>query len=300
MTSFLNACGITDTLELIVYGPDVDPAEIRPLQQPFAIIGRDLRADVVLDHLQVSRRHVYLQIIEGHAFWIDLGSRTGTRAGQRSQKIGWLEGGRTLGIGPYEIRLSIGASRNDESSRSPLPRNTPFVVCAHGQAHCRSISGISQWPVAVECRPVHRVMSLIGSAGGCKFRLADPSVSRFHASLVRTPAGLWIVDLLGDGGVTVNSTSVRFNRLENGDVLEIGRYHMRVQTGWHGRDTANPSSGSRSFSTLRAQRSDPNHLKFPDWAATAVMMGFAPRSGSSKEQNFLSWHAPFPRLPALR
>src|SRR5271157_1318820 len=134
MTSFLNACGITGSLELIVDGPDTDRPGIRPLEQPFAIIGRNLRADVVLDHSQVSRRHVYLQVIEGQAFWIDLGSRTGTRAGQRSQNRGWLEGGRTLGVGPYEIRLSIGASQNDDSSRSFLPRDAPFVVCAYSQA----------------------------------------------------------------------------------------------------------------------------------------------------------------------
>jgi pSer/pThr/pTyr-binding forkhead associated (FHA) protein len=279
MTSFLNACGITESLELIVDGPDTDQAEIRPLQQPFAIIGRDLRADVVLDHSQVSRRHVYLQVIEGQAFWIDLASRTGTRAGQCSQNLGWLEGGRTLGVGPYEIRLSIRAAQNDNSRRSFLARDAPFVACAYSQAPMPEVvleflngpSRSTRWQV-------HRVMSLIGSANGCKLRLADPSVSRFHASLVRTPAGLWVVDMLSAGGVSVNSAPVRFSRLENGDVLEIGRYHMRVQSRWQGQDVGNPSPGSRSLSTLRLPNSDPNRLTLPDWAAAA--MGFAPGSGS--------------------
>ena len=35
------------------------------LDQPHALIGRDPRADLVLDHEQVSRRHAYLQQIEG-------------------------------------------------------------------------------------------------------------------------------------------------------------------------------------------------------------------------------------------
>ncbi len=281
MTSFLNACGIMDSLELIVEGPDTDQAGIRLLQQPFAIIGRDLRSDVVLDHLQVSRRHVYLQVIEGRAFWIDLGSRTGTRAGQRSQNLGWLEEGRPLGIGPYKIRLSIGASQNDDSSGSFLSRDAPFLVRAYSQAPLPEVAlEFLNGPARSTCWPVHRVMSLIGSASGCKLRLADPSVSRFHASLVRTPAGLWVVDMLGEAGITVNSAPVRFSHLEDGDVLEIGRYHMRVQSGSQGQDTGNPSPGSRSLSTLRLQNSDPNRLKIPDWAAAA--MGFAPGSGSPK------------------
>ena len=125
---------------------------------------------------------------------------------------------------------------------------------------------------------MHRVMSLVGSASGCKLRLADPSVSRFHATLVRTPAGLWVVNMLGASGIAVNSVPVRFSHLEDGDILEIGRYHIRVQSGCHGQDTGSPSAGSRSLSTLQLQNSDPNRLKIPDWAAAA--MGFAPGPGN--------------------
>ncbi len=284
MTSFLNACGITDSLKLIVEGPDTDQAEIRLLQQPFAIIGRDLRADVVLAHTQVSRRHVYLQVIEGQAFWVDLGSRTGTRTGQRSQNLGWLEGARTLGIGPYEIRLPIDSSQNDDSSRSFLPRDAPLLVRAYSQTPLPEVAlEFLNGPSRSTHWRVHRVMSLIGSASGCKLRLADPSVSRFHASLVRTPAGLWVVDMLGGSGITVNSARVRCSRLENGDVLEVGRYHMRVQSRWQGQDSGNRSPGSRSLSTLHPQTSDSNCLKFPDWAAATAALGFAPGSESSQE-----------------
>jgi pSer/pThr/pTyr-binding forkhead associated (FHA) protein len=283
MTSFLNACGITDSLKLLVEGPETAQSEIRLLQQPFAIIGRNFRADVVLDHLQVSRRHVYLQVIEGRAFWIDLGSRTGTQAGKRSQKLGWLDGRRTLSIGPYEIRLSIDTSQNDDSSRSFLPRDAPFLVRAYSQAPLPEATlEFLNGPSRSTRWPVHRVMSLLGSASGCKLRLADPSVSRFHASLVRTPGGLWVVDLLAQSGITVNSVPVRFSRLEDGDVLEIGRYQIRVQCGSRGQDAGNRSPGSMPLSILRPENRGPNGLELPDWAATAAAMGFTPGSGSSK------------------
>ncbi len=77
--------------------------------------------------------------------------------------------------------------------------------------------------------PMNRVMALIGSAQGCKFRLTDPSVSPFHASLLRTPDGLWVVNLRGGRSISVNAEPVRFGYLSEGDVLGIGRYRMQVR-----------------------------------------------------------------------
>jgi len=77
---------------------------------------------------------------------------------------------------------------------------------------------------------MNRVMSLVGLASGCKFRLADPSVYPFHCSLLRTSVGLWIVDLLGSDGVAVNNASVRYALLADGDLIKIGRYRIRVRS----------------------------------------------------------------------
>src|SRR5215472_12997359 len=76
---------------------------------------------------------------------------------------------------------------------------------------------------------MNRMMSLIGSAKGCKFRLTDPSVTTFHASLLRTATGLWVVDLKGDRSISINSEPVRFGPLADGDMLGIGRYQMRIR-----------------------------------------------------------------------
>src|SRR5262249_36245061 len=77
--------------------------------------------------------------------------------------------------------------------------------------------------------PMNRVMSLIGSAQGCKFRLTDPSVSAFHACLLRTSSGLWIVDLRGGRSISINAQPVRFGPLADGDTLGIGRYRTRIR-----------------------------------------------------------------------
>jgi pSer/pThr/pTyr-binding forkhead associated (FHA) protein len=271
MTSFLNACGISGSLKLLIEGPGTDRVQVRLLQQPFAIIGRNPRADVVLDDEQVSRRHIYLQVVEGRVFWIDLGSRSGTRVGRRPQKLGWLEGRQTLAIGPYEVRLSKDVSQKNDSAQISLSHDAPFPVRAYMETSMPELAlEFLNGPSQSTRWPVHRVMSLLGSANGCKLRLADPSVSRYHASLVQTATGLWVVDLLSQSGITVNSASVRFSRLKDADVLVIGRYQIRIQCGGRSQDDGNRPPGSTLLSTLRLQNHDPNHLKLGNWAATAM------------------------------
>ena len=212
MKSFLAACGVEDSLQLIVESQSTTESKLRPLYQPFAIIGRDLRADLALDHSQVSRRHVYLQVIEGRAFWVDLESRTGTRSETESQKSGWLEGNRALQVGPYVIRRSaVDRTACTNGARDELPKDTPLLAQAYKHAPLASVAlEFLNGPSQSMSRPVHRVLSLIGSASGCKFRLTDPSVSRFHGSLLQTSAGLWIVDLLAQRGITVNDSAGAF------------------------------------------------------------------------------------------
>ena len=53
-------------------------------------------------------------------------------------------------------------------------------------------------------------MAVLGSSARCKVRLYDPNVSKHHCALLRTPSGLWVIDLLGRDGITVNGESVRF------------------------------------------------------------------------------------------
>jgi len=54
--------------------------------------------------------------------------------------------------------------------------------------------------------------------------LRDESVSRFHASLLRTSKGVWIVDLQAREGVVVNGVRVKWAWLEDGDTVGIGRF----------------------------------------------------------------------------
>jgi pSer/pThr/pTyr-binding forkhead associated (FHA) protein len=271
MQSFLTACGLTDPLQLVVESPSVEGGELRLLHQPFALIGRDSKADLVLDHARVSRRHLYFQVIEGRAFWVDLESRTGTRVDGEIQKYGWLvKGGQPVCIGPYIIRRVVDDGRpgNNPSEGKPLPV-VPFVASAYSDAPLPEVAlEFLNGPSQATAWPVRRVMSFIGSATGCKFRLTDASVSRFHASFLRTSAGLWIVDLLGQGGIAVNEVPVRFSHLADGDLLSIGRYQIRCRLGRQGSGSRLPDrAGAKAFAQPRRREHVLNGLRSADWAA---------------------------------
>jgi pSer/pThr/pTyr-binding forkhead associated (FHA) protein len=290
MKSFLAACGIEDSFQFAVENQDGTESRLRLLYQPFAVIGRDLRADVVLDHANVSRRHVYLQVIEGRVFWIDLESRTGTRGERESQRFGWLEGGRTFCVGPYVIRRFVGDSQAvDRLDRGHLPRDTPLVArpsthAAQSEVALEFLNGPSQSML----KPVHRVLSLIGSASGCKFRLTDSSVSRFHGSLLQTSAGLWVVDLLGQKGITINDVPVRCSRLVDGDIVRIGRYQIRIRN----RPRAQ-GSGAELFDLGRAvfapkvarQSGTAISLNPTRWASTAAAFYSATTDGQEESSS---------------
>jgi pSer/pThr/pTyr-binding forkhead associated (FHA) protein len=227
MKSFLNACGFREPLRLVVEGPRPADAGPRPLAQPFAVIGRDPRADLVLDDLRVSRRHAYLQAVAGRVFWVDLESRTGTCDEAGTRKWGWLDPGGLIQVGPFAIRRAAGEAG---PGRDEPDRESPLAVRSYGREPLPEVAlEFLNGPSQATTWPMNRVMSLIGSAKGCKFRLTDPSVSAFHAGLLRTPSGLWVVDLRGDRGLTVDGEPVRFGPLADGDVLGIGRYRMRIR-----------------------------------------------------------------------
>ena len=226
MKSFLNACGFKEPFRLMVEGPRAEGGP-RPLPQPFAVIGRDPRADVVLDDLRVSRRHVYVQGVAGQVFWLDLESRTGTCDETGTQKWGWLAPGGLIQIGPFVIRRAAGEAGPPPGEAA---RESPMAVRGYGRDVLPEVSlEFLNGPSEATTWPMNRMMSLIGSAKGCKFRLTDPSVSAFHASLLRTPSGLWVVDLRGDRSISIDAEPVRFAPLADGDVLGIGRYRMKVR-----------------------------------------------------------------------
>ncbi len=207
---FLAACGSDEPLRLGVAQRDTMELATHAFAKPFVVIGRAADADLVLDHWQVSRRHAYLQLIEGRYYCVDLGSRTGTHGGDVAKRSGWIENGRTIQIGPYAVRPEPPTSRDFHR------RHPPSVTWElPGQA-----IGQSTWKM-------DRYMAMIGRSPACKIRILEADVSKFHCSVVLTPHGLWAIDLLGENGVFLNDRKIRCARIDEGDELRIGSHVLR-------------------------------------------------------------------------
>jgi pSer/pThr/pTyr-binding forkhead associated (FHA) protein len=229
---FLEACGSNGPLRLRLglEAPGAVETASRALQQPFAVIGRDAGADLCLDSPEISRRHVYLQVIAGRVFCIDLDSRTGTHWEDGPRPWGWVDPERGIRIGSVRIRplgFDPRQSSPSDGGDAPLPTSRSFKQPVLAKASLEFLDSTSERST----RQFNRALILIGRWPSCKVRLEGPEVSRFHGCLVRTPAGIWVVDLLSRGGILVNGVQVRFSRLADGDELRVGPHRIRLRCG---------------------------------------------------------------------
>ena len=226
---FRNACGLSAPLALVCQVVSSSAGAYTPLDypRPFMLIGRLPTADLSLNHEQVGRRHAYLQAIEGRVYCIDLESRTKThwKGQEGAQSRGWLDPGGSIQIGPYRIHRTdlqpdgnphsgmvdpFSPPENDESDPLHLPRPTlelPFRV--DGRSSTWTPEGL---------------IALVGRSDQCQLVLTDNNISQYHACLVRTPLGLWIIDLASREGVYVNEMRVRWAWLADGDQVRMGPF----------------------------------------------------------------------------
>jgi hypothetical protein len=76
---------------------------------------------------------------------------------------------------------------------------------------------------------LHEGWSRIGRSRSADICLDDPTVSRRHAIVVRTPEGdLRVLDDRSMNGICVNGDAVDWSPLEDGDELQVGRYSLHV------------------------------------------------------------------------
>jgi FHA domain/Zinc-ribbon containing domain len=88
--------------------------------------------------------------------------------------------------------------------------------------------------------------SRIGRSSSAEIQLDDPTVSRRHAVIVRTPAAeLRVLDDRSLNGVFVNGEQVEWGSLTDGDELAVGCYRLHVID-----TTASPASAGSSSHAL--------------------------------------------------
>jgi hypothetical protein len=220
---FWRACGAAGPLELQIDEGAEGRTACHRLDQPFALIGREGAVDVCLTSPAIGKRQLYVQVIDGRAFAVNLADRTDVFWGEAAQPSGWLIA-RAARVGPYTVQATGGSA----SAADDLPN--PLAALGAEADHLPPVTlellgGIAPEPPWA----MNRVLALVGKTRACKVNLASSTVSTYHCALLRTPLGLWAVDLLGRGGVHVNGQRIRYARLASGDRIHVGRFILRVE-----------------------------------------------------------------------
>ena len=236
--SFLEACGSRGPLILGVQGPEDDTIAWHVFDRPFAVGGSDSHADLVLKGPDVSARHVYFQLVSGRLFCVDLESRTGVRWGHERGSWGWIRPNQPVWIGNTQVWFkgdpsSEPGSSSPDASMMPVSKSydqtgLPDLVLEIGQDDRRFTS----WRA-------NRPLFLLGSSPSCKIRLESRGPDGVVASILRTPSGIFAVDLLSEKGLVVNRRKTRWARLHDGDSLGVQGHPFRVRCG-----SKNPRSSS--------------------------------------------------------
>lgn len=199
--------------------------EEREILSPYTIIGRGEGSDIRLSEPTVSYRHAYLQAIGSRIACIDLLSVTGIVWGGPPFH-GWVSPRHTLRIGTTEIQLLDEHWVCDETLKPPLefrPRDEQrpeygLLPVVELELLNTQYQG-KKWPI-------NRVITLVGRDDRCRITVLDDRLSRVQCSLLLLPSGLWVIDLMGKGGIELNGQPCRCGLLSAGAELSIGPYKL--------------------------------------------------------------------------
>lgn len=227
LTRFAQACGAVRPLDLLVERPNGSIAKSTSIPQPFAVVGSDPYCDLPLPGSGLAPRHLSLQVIQGRLFAVDIsGMPNGLMIVGVPRGDGWIAEGEAVVMAGHRLYLTAPVAPPLPSPTSgfhPLVPNAEIVGrLVKSQLEFRNgRTAQSKWDV-------NRVLTLVGRAKACKINLTSEDVSLYHCSLLLTADGLWVIDLFGRGGLTVNGLPQRFFRLAAQDQLTVARFHLGV------------------------------------------------------------------------
>jgi len=205
--------------------PGAGAAEV-PIDRPFALVGRREGADVQIDDRHVSGRHLYLHLDRRGLFWVDLATRTGTRADGRERPSGWLRPGGALEVAGRRIEL-VECRVRDALPESAHPPADPLADA--GALPLARVTLYPNHPGQSAPRALGSELVFLGRGVCCGVRVEGASASRTHCVLVRGAESAFLVDLIGRG-TWLNGLPFRgAGPLADGDALMVGSAQFEVR-----------------------------------------------------------------------
>jgi hypothetical protein len=266
---FRESCGVSGPLELDVLRAGEDVAERRSFELPFALMRRPPRRE------DAGRCRAYLQAFAGKVFFLDLAVREGGRYPQ-----GWLGPGEAVEIGTKLLRLPAPSHGAATAGHGP-----PATDAGHPGVTLEIDNGRG---LQVRWR-MNRVLVLAGRDPGCQVRLAGADVAGVHCSLLLTPLGVWVVDLLSDHGTLLNGKRVRWACLADGDRLQLGSFLVRPRYDWDGAPAPEQSTPAAQVGPTRSDIAlSPPVARAP--AGDARMLAVLGQVNSMQQEMFEQFH----------
>ena len=221
------ASGQIEPLRLVVSDGHGQVVSKHEITNPFAIIGRGSNCDLVINEEAVAYRHVYLQVFANRVACLDLMSVNGTQI-EPPAASHWISAEHRFRVGTHWIHLEGDYWLADQSLPSPLDFKTRDDQRAEYGVLPKAELQLLNTSASGRLWPINRVVTLIGRDERCRITIPDERISRVHCSLLLLPTGLWVIDLLGKGGIKVNGQPVRCSALPQGSQLQIGDYLVSV------------------------------------------------------------------------
>lgn len=213
------------------------------------VIGRDPNVEIVIADPSVSRRHARVEPGPDGLKLVDLNSGNGV----------WMDTARIseVVLGRSD-RFRIGAT-TFECVVVGGPPDGPAVEVPAGSITLRIVEG-------GESEPAGRLFTIEGSAtigrgDDCRIRLAERDVSRRHARVEATAAGIRLTDLGSTGGTWVDGREIRTVEIPAGGRFRLGgRIVFEVMA---------------ADAAVTAPAADDDSTRFVDPAAVAAAMAAA-------------------------
>lgn len=220
MNGFSVASGMSEPLRIVYTHRTTGTSGAVVISEPYAFLGRHPQNTIQLDDPSVSKKHAYLQVIEGCLFVVDLGGRTGIRIDGKAMTMGWVESDAELQLGEFDINFGHHKRVGDRSSPTSHSLESSTLELT-------SLSDLDEKDPPGY--PLRAALTLIGRDAMCNLRLPDERIRPFHASIVQTDSDAWLIDLLGSGGTRLNDRLARCAMLQVGDRLNLNGLQLDVQ-----------------------------------------------------------------------
>lgn len=224
----------------VLEGKDVGKTVI--VDKPNFTIGRE-NADLVLNDVQVSRKHAVLQLHDRRIVLKDLNSTNGTFLGTRQVKEEELKHLDEISIGSTRLLVTIfetpdTLSENSGSTillkeevseegttRIQRPDDVEFKLPYKQRIYLDFIDGVKKG----NSYEFASGRVVIGRTDG-DLIIDDPNVSKKHAVIETWSRDTYFIrDLASTNGTYINGQRITTTKIKNGDIITIGNTRLKLR-----------------------------------------------------------------------